>query len=247
MFNKKFISIGISLLVVLIFVRCSSQEYTSAKLYIQQLEWEKAEEFLIKALVAEPDNPEIPYQLGYHIYALQKRDWKMMNQTFDKALSIDPDKKILGQPKTVKEFVDLAQTQFWGEEYNKGIAQYKLYLKSNSDVKDSILQTAINLFITASEIKPNEAQSYAMLSASYFNAGDAVKSEKNILKAVELSPDDAGNNLTAGKIFMFKQDFESALPYINKSVELDPSNTEAIRNLAQIYYDTGNMEKSIET
>ena len=128
MFNKKFISIGISLLVVLIFVRCSSQEYTSAKLYIQQLEWEKAEEFLIKALVAEPDNPEIPYQLGYHIYALQKRDWKMMNQTFDKALSIDPDKKILGQPKTVKEFVDLAQTQFWGEEYNKGIAQYKLCL-----------------------------------------------------------------------------------------------------------------------
>ena len=247
MFNKKFISIGISLLVVLIFVRCSSQEYTSAKLYIQQLEWKKAEEFLIKALVAEPDNPEIPYQLGYHIYALQKRDWKMMNQTFDKALSIDPDKKILGQPKTVKEFVNLAQTQFWGEEYNKGIAQYKLYLKSNSDVKDSILQTAINLFITASEIKPNEAQSYAMLSASYFNAGDAVKSEKNILKAVELSPDDAGNNLTAGKIFMFKQDFESALPYINKSVELDPSNTEAIRNLAQIYYDTGNMEKSIET
>ena len=94
MFNKKFISIGISLLVVLIFFRCSSQEYTSAKLYIQQLEWEKAEEFLIKALVAEPDNPEIPYQLGYHIYALQKRDWKMMNQTFDKALSIDPDKKI---------------------------------------------------------------------------------------------------------------------------------------------------------
>ena len=88
MFNKKFISIGISLLVVLIFVRCSSQEYTSAKLYIQQLEWEKAEEFLIKALVAEPDNPEIPYQLGYHIYALQKRDWKMMNQTFDKALSL---------------------------------------------------------------------------------------------------------------------------------------------------------------
>jgi len=237
----------LNLLLVLIVIRCSSQEYTSAKLYIQQLEWEKAEEFLIKSLAVEPENPEIPYQLGYHIYGLQKKDWKMMNESFDKALSIDPTKKILGQPKTVKEFVVMARTQFWAEVYNKGVAQFNNYRNGNTDNKDAELQRSINTFITSVEIKPDEAQSYLMLSTCLFIAGDHVESEKYIIKAVELSPDDANINLTAGQIFMQKQEFEDALPYIKKAVELDPSNTKSIRNLAQIYYDTGNMEKSIET
>ena len=247
MFNKKYLTVTLSLLLALIVVRCSSQEYTSAKLYIQQLEWEKAEEFLIKALAVEPDNPEIPYQLGYHIYGLQKKDWKMMNESFDKALSIDPNKKILGQPKTVKEFVVMARAQFWAEVYNKGVAQFNNYRNSNTENKDAELQKSINTFITSSEIKPDEAQSYLMLSTCLFIAGDQEGSENYIIKAVKLSPDDANINLTAGQIFMQKQEFEEALPYIKKAVELDPSNTKSIRNLAQIYYDTGNMEKSIET
>ena len=247
MFNKKYLTVTLSLLLALIVVRCSSQEYTSAKLYIQQLEWEKAEEFLIKALAVEPDNPEISYQLGYHIYGLQKKDWKMMNESFDKALSIDPNKKILGQPKTVKEFVVMARAQFWAEVYNKGVAQFNNYRNSNTENKDAELQKSINTFITSSEIKPDEAQSYLMLSTCLFIAGDQEGSEDYIIKAVKLSPDDANINLTAGQIFMQKQEFEEALPYIKKAVELDPSNTKSIRNLAQIYYDTGNMEKSIET
>ena len=249
MINKKYISITISLLLVLIFIRCSSQEYTSAKLYIQQQEWEKAEEFLVKALAVEPENPEIPCQLGYHIYALQKKDWKMMNLSFDKALSIDPNKKIaiFGQPTTVKEFVAMARTQFWSEVYNKGVAQFNNYRNGNTADKDAELQKSINTFITSTEISPDEAQSYLMLSTCLFIAGDQLESEKYIIKAVELSPDDANINLTAGQIFMQKQELEQALPYIKKSVELDPSNTKSIRNLAQIYYDTGSMEKSIET
>ena len=249
MFEKKFISIGISLITLLIFIQCSSQEYTSAKLYIQQSEWEKAEEFLVQAMAVEPDNPEIPCQLGYHIYALQKKDWKMMNLSFDKALSIAPNKKIeiFGQPTTVKEFVDVARMQFWGEEYNKGVEEFNRYRTSKSDDKDIVLEKAINTFITASAIKPDEARTYTMLSTSYFFSGDTLETLKNILKAVELSPEDASINLTAGQIFMQKQEFEQALPYVKKAVELDPSNTKSIRNLAQIYYDTGDMEKSIET
>ena len=247
MFNKKNLRATLNLLLVLIVFRCSSQEYTSAKLYIQQSEWEKAEEFLVKALAVEPENPEIPYQLGYHIYALQKKDWKMMNLSFDKALAIDPNKKILEQPKTVKEFVAMARMQFWGEVYNKGVAQFNSYRNETPEVKDLLLQKAINTFIISTEIKPDEAQSYFMLSTCLFLAGEELESEKYIIKAVELSPDDANINLTAGQIFMQKQEFEQALPYIKKSVELDPSNTKSIRNLAQIYYDTGNMEKSIET
>ena len=230
-----------------IFVGCSSQEYTSAKLYIQQQEWEKAEEFLIKAMDVEPENPEIPYQLGYHIYALQKKDWVRMNQSFDKALAIDPNKIILEQGKTVKEFVVMARTQFWAEMYNKGVVEFNEYRAAPMDKKDAALKKAITTFEVSSTIKTDEAQTYTMLSTCNHLAGNTDKSENYILKAVELSPNDANVNVTAGQIFMKKQEFETALPYVKKAVELEPSNTKSIRNLAQIYYDIGQLEESIQT
>jgi len=233
--------------LAVIFVGCSSEEYTSAKMYIQQQEWKKAEEFLIKAMDVEPENPEIPYQLGYHIYALQKKDWERMNQSFDKALAIDPNKIILEQGKTVKEFVVMARTQFWAEMYNKGVAEFNEYRAAPMDQKDVALKKAINTFEVSSTIKTDEAQTYTMLSTCNHLAGNTDKSENYILKAVGLSPNDANVNLTAGQIFMKKQDFEAALPYVKKAVELEPSNAKSIRNLAQIYYDIGKFEESIQT
>jgi len=247
MLNKQRMWIVHLLFVAVIFVGCSSQEYTSAKLYIQQEEWKKAEEFLIKAIGVEPENPEIPYQLGYHIYALQKKDWQRMNESFDKALAIDPNKKILEQGKTVKEFVIMARTQFWAEMYNKGVAEFNEYRAVPMDQKDTALKKAITTFEISATIKTDEAQTYTMLSTCNHLAGNTDKSESYILKAVELSPNDANVNLTAGQIFMQKQEFETALPFVKKAVELDPSNTKSIRNLAQIYYDIGQLEESIQT
>ena len=49
------------MLIFSIFIMsCSSQEYTTAKLAIQQSDFSKASEWLPKAMEVEPDNPEIP-------------------------------------------------------------------------------------------------------------------------------------------------------------------------------------------
>ena len=247
MLNKQRIRLAVIGFAAVIFFGCPSQEYTSANLYIQQQEWTKAKEFLIKAIEVEPDNPEIPYKLGYYIYALKEKDWEKMNQSFDKALAIDPNKKILGQEKTVKEFVTMARTDFWGEIYNKGVREFDEYVAAPMDEKDAAMKKAITTFEVSARIKPDEARSYTILSRCNHLAGNTDKSEDYILKAVALSPDDANVNLTAGQIFMQKQDFEAALPYVKKAVELEPSNTQSIRNLAQIYYDLGQLEESIQT
>ena len=247
MLNKQRIWAAILGFSAVIIVSCTSQEYTSAKVYIQQQEWEKAKEFLVKAIEVESENPEIPYQLGYHIYALQEKDWEKMNESFDKALAIDSNKKILGQEKTVKEFVTMARAQFWAELYNKGVVEFNEYRAAQMDEKDIALQKAITTFEVSASIKTDEPQSYVQLSRCNHLAGNTDKSEDYILKAVVLSPDNADINLNAGRIFMQKQDFEAALPYVKKAVELEPSNTQSIRNLAQIYYDLGQLEESIQT
>ena len=248
MLNKQRIRLAVIGFAAVIFFGCPSQEYTSANVYIQQEEWAKAKEFLIKAIEVEPDNPEIPYKLGYHIYALQEKDWEKMNQSFEKALAIDPNKTILGQEKTVKEFVTMARYQFWAEMYNKGGEEFNEYLVASSDSSsNAALKKAITTFEVSASIKTDEPQSYVQLSRCNHLAGNTDKSEYYILKAVALSPDNADINLNAGRIFMQKQDFEAALPYVKKAVELEPSNTQSIRNLAQIYYDLGQLEESIQT
>jgi tetratricopeptide (TPR) repeat protein len=77
---KKLIFLTITVITFFI-LGCTSEELTSARLYIQQKNWVKAEEFLIKALKVEPENPEIPYLLGRHIYS-QREDWDKMNKMF---------------------------------------------------------------------------------------------------------------------------------------------------------------------
>ena len=64
-------------IILLIFsfgiISCSSQEYTTAKLAIQQSDFKKAEEWLPKAMSVEPDNPEIPMVMARLKYMLRMR------------------------------------------------------------------------------------------------------------------------------------------------------------------------------
>ena len=69
MTRTKIIRIALFSLMLVLLIGCASEELTSAKLYIQQQDWDNAEIYLVKALAVEPENPEIPYLLGDLIYA----------------------------------------------------------------------------------------------------------------------------------------------------------------------------------
>ena len=58
-----------NILLITIFFACSSQEYTTAKLALQQSDFKKAAEWLPKAMAVEPDNPEIPIVMAVEIHA----------------------------------------------------------------------------------------------------------------------------------------------------------------------------------
>jgi len=243
-FNKKHL-FGLSIILTLFFFACSSEEYTSAKLYLQQQDWEKAEEFLIKAMAVEPDNPEIPFRLGHDIYA-RRGDWEKMDEVFKKAMAIDPERPILqGQP--VKEYVELSRKQHWTDVYNQGVNYFNKSREMTGDERLAMLQKAIDAFLKATIIKSDESQAYALLATCYYQIGEKQKSGEMIEQAVKRNPEDAAINYTAGQIFLQLDDLDRAFPYFLKAVELDPHNAKAIRSLAQAYYDMGNTEESIRT
>ena len=160
--NKILIYANMSILSIFI-MSCSSQEYTTAKLAIQQSDFSKASEWLPKAMEVEPDNPEIPMVMAIEIHA-QNEDWNEMIALFDRAMGINSEKvvEIRGAFISVKEAVSNYVEFYWAKEFNEGVAQFKK-MQDDPESKQDYLQLAINHFTSAAIINPSDANTHATL------------------------------------------------------------------------------------
>ena len=91
--TKYFALLGLLQLTVMLIISCSSQEYTTAKLALQQSDFKKAAEWLPKAMAVEPENPEIPVVMAIEIHA-ENEKWSDMVKLLNRAMDINPDKVI---------------------------------------------------------------------------------------------------------------------------------------------------------
>ena len=240
--------INLSITVIGLFIiACSSQEYTTAKLAVQQSDWAKAEEWLPKAMAVEPDNPEIPIVYAIEVHA-RKGDWGKMQEMLQKAMSLDPNKKVEIRAVflPVSEQVDNYTQYYWAEQFNAGVEKFKK-IQEDPDNKKKHLNDAIKNFTDASVINPTDAQTYTTLSKCYLDLGDKENAIKFIKTAVEKNPDNFDANFTAGQV-MLRCDLssEEVLPYYQKAVQIEPSNSSALRELASMYYDIDQKGKSIQ-
>ena len=144
MLKRKTVSYILIQLIVLFIVSCSSQEYTTAKLAIQQSDFTKAAEWLPKAMEIEPNNPEIPLVLAIEIFA-KNSEWSDMKKMFDRSMGIDPEKviELRGSFLSVKEAVDNYTDFYWAKEFNSGVEQFKK-IQDDPDNKPEYLETAIS-------------------------------------------------------------------------------------------------------
>ncbi len=246
MLKKLLYAIFILAFLGLTFFGCSSEEYTTAKLAIQQQDWPRAEEFLIKAMAVEPDNPEIPFQLGEQIYARNKQ-WEKMNEAFEKALAIDPERSIL-IGATVREYIENSRDKYWVPAYNDAVNIYKKANEAVDDVeRNEILDQTLAKFKTAAMISPGEAQTYASMATCYFDMGRTEDALATISKSAEIDPENPRVLTAAGQIYANNGNCEKAIGYFKDAVKYDPNSSSAIRALASTYYDCDDLDGAIVT
>ena len=92
-------------------IACSSQEYTTAKLAIQQSDWAKAEEWLPKAMAVEPDNPEIPI-VGTGMESTVAKDSRsaVISSVDGKIVEVDSNKIVI-ETKSQPEELEMNPTE----------------------------------------------------------------------------------------------------------------------------------------
>jgi tetratricopeptide (TPR) repeat protein len=165
--------------------QCSSTELTSAKLYIQQKNYDKAIESLEKEVQKNPQSDEGYYLLGY-VYG-EKGQYEQMVDEFDKSLSIS---------KNFEEEIVASRKYYWVNLYNKGVKAYQKGVESqNEDSSKIFLDKAADVFETAIKVEPDSTDTYQNLAFVYMNKGDYDKAIDPLESLIELTKPKVNNDI----------------------------------------------------
>ena len=211
---------------MILFMACQTKEVTSAKVYIQQDDWDKAIEQLEMAVSMYPNDVEAHYLLGEGMS--QKQNWERMNEMFDKSLKLAP---------TFEAQIKNTRDKNWVSQFNGGVAKM-----NNNDIEG-----AVKNFSTAVRIDPSRSDAYKTLGIAYSRLDDLDKAKENFGKVLEMEPDnkDAINGLD--NIHFQLKEYDQVVELEKKTLEMNPEDKDAIANLALAYDFLGDREKARQT
>lgn len=225
---------GILLVGLVAFIGCQSTEITSAKVYLQQKNMDKAEEMLLLATKNEPTNPEPSYLLGVEIYGKQKK-WAEMVKYFDLSVSISP---------MFKDKIDNVKKKYWVDNFNAGASYYNALLKGEAKDPDKVYAAALESFNNCLLIDPEKGETYSTLAQVYLFGSDIENAKATMKKAIDLNTTDITNFVNLGNIYYKEKNYPEALKYLNLGMEKDPGNVLAIKQIAFVYDAMGEDAKT---
>ena len=224
--------------------QCGSAETTSAKLYMQQKNWAKAEESLLKEVAKNDKNEEAHFLLGQVRYEMKK--YHEMNESFILALKLG---------EIHKTDILRYRMNVWGAMYNDGVA---LYNKGREDA--SMYDKALEMFNTAIEMVPDSASTHYIAGLAYYAKRDIPKATAKLETALKLDPGYLDALRLLGQLYRAqgaeKQDAKDeagAMALYGKSAaafekiySIDPNDTENIGNMIEIYERLKQNDKALK-
>ncbi len=158
--KKAFIYLSILGMVLGIMAfQCASAELTGAKLYINQKQYEKAKETLLKEVQKNPNSDEGWYLLGY-LFGEEGNIPKML-EAFDKSLSIS---------KKFEQQIIESKKYYWATGFNKGVSFFNMATKTaNQDSMKLLFEKAAENFNNSILCEPDSAGAYINLVYTYLN------------------------------------------------------------------------------
>ena len=155
--------------------QCSSTELTSAKLYIQQKNYDKAIDALQKEVQKNPKSDEGYYLLG--VVLGEKERYAEMIDAYSKSLSIS---------NKFSENIGSSKKYFWANLFNKGVGYYQRGSKTaDQDSVKLLYGKSIEAFNSAIVIEPDSSDTYKNLAFVYMSAQDYDNAISPLEKLIE--------------------------------------------------------------
>ena len=244
---KRYLPLGL-LLLAFIYIsttgfQCGSAETTSAKLYMNQKQWDKAEASLVKELAKNDKNEEAWFLLGQ--VRLEVKKYAEMNEAYTHALQIGDAHK-----------AEIARNRLavWAMMYNDGV---NLYNKGRDTA--AFYQKSIDRFSTAIAMVPDSSGTYYVRALAYYAKQDMKSALADLAEAVRLKPDFEEAARLAGQVHYnmamervnakddagSQSEFALATQTFEKAYNANPTNSDNINNLIDVYERTKNTDKAL--
>jgi len=181
--NSKLLVLGMLFLgIMFLGFQCASTELTSAKLYIQQKNWDKAIETLNTEVTKNPKSDEGYFLLGT-VYSEQDNIDKMI-ESFDKSLAISNKFE-----KNIEEYKAFQ----WANNFNRGVSLFQRGNKvTDKDSSKMYFDMAIDAYNKAIALEPDSGETYRNLAFVYLTTGKTEESIEPLTKLVEIEQAEEG-------------------------------------------------------
>ena len=236
---------------------CASAELTGAKMYLNQKQYEKAKETLLKEVEKNPKSDEGWFLLG-GIYSEQGNIPEML-KAFDKSLAIS--KKFEPQIVDYKKYT-------WQTSFNKGVGFFNSAVKTTApDSMKVFFEKAIDQFNNSIACEPDSSIGYENVAAAYLNMGKTDESIPVLEKLVSMGKP-SFSFARLGQIFLIKgsnsmdtyyttknaSDSTKALEWYNKAITVlekgrvkYPADAEILLQLGNAYYSSNKIDVALES
>ena len=232
--------------------QCSSSELTSAKLYIQQENYDKAKEVLLQEVQNNPLSSEGNYLLGY-LYG-EEGDFAKMVEYYDASLAIEN--------KFEKEISD-SKMYHWANNFNKGVSAFNKAAETTSeDSTKMYFENAIENFENSIMLEPDSSGAYQNLALAYLNSGrpdDAVEPLKTLLDIkksentyvmlgqIYVNQGEALNSKgTAQDSALAIEKLDEAIKYLQEGRKLFPENSDILLYLSNAYIKSNKLDVAMD-
>lgn len=236
---------------------CASAELTGAKMYLNQKQFDKAKETLLKEVEKNPKSDEGWFLLG-GIYSEQGNIPEML-KAFDKSLSIS--KKFEPQIVDYKKYT-------WQTSFNKGVGFFNSAVKTTApDSMKVFFEKAVEQFNNSIACEPDSTIGYENVAAAYLNMGKTDESIPVLEKLVSMGKP-SFSFARLGQIFLLKgsnlmdtyyatkkvSDSTTAIEWYNKAITVlekgrvkYPADAEILLQLGNAYYSSNKLDIALES
>jgi tetratricopeptide (TPR) repeat protein len=229
--------IGTLLLAAMIILTgCPSKELTSAKVYIQQDEWDKAEVQLKQAVAFNPKDAEAYFLLG-KAYG-RKNLYADMAKEFQNSLAIVP---------TFKIEIDQLKESYWVKCFNDGVEKVKLADQQPDQAsKMEKFHNSLVSFKNCPIIDPSRIPAYQNIAFVQRRMDSTAAAVNTYLKLISVAPKDVKSLQQLGSLYYDLKDFDKCIGIMDQIMAIEPTNIEALTQKAYAYDSKGEASKAYE-
>jgi len=224
------------------FFGCQSQELTSAKVYVQQKDYAKAEYNFLTALDVEPENPEVPYLLAVEIYSNKNSgltDYAKANKYYNETLKRDKN--------YLPDYMTQLREQLYGACFNTAVGFYNKVITNETTNRSADLTEALKYFTLSADLKPADPKASIQIARIHSELmNDNVTAITKLDKAIAKAPQNGDLKAEKARILAKDGRVDEALIMFDEAFTASPKDMIIGLRYAQFLYEQEMFEKSAE-